>query len=1093
LLRGLYEIERLTLGPTVGIIENALDGNDPFIQQKPLHRAIYEGWRDAKTFDNIVANPWLAFALNVGADPITWVPASWTTKFYKIVGGAAKRGIMVTGLQNVPAVSRTLMHGARARDYLGRKFVKDYDVNRLHKALAMGELDDSAGTLRQIAELSNRDMERFLNRFSYDIEVAVQQGVVNEGEKTLISYLIEQPVSPLDLRRAAESGKVGRVPDRALELYGQLSEQAKDTYKLMFQEKLFREEIMALRGFLSREIMTDLEIRSGIHFLPHIYGEWYHNAELQKVRDLLYKAAETGKVDPNILIQIAKDVPHEFRPLAALTIDAIRPGEFKRAVGKLPKGHPVRAMFKDIQADESLLSLHRSMKQYIGRSPRNVRAGWSRRMAENIWNNPGGSAARHIRRLFPDRQIRSGQYIFRGRGRKAAPAGTPRHPAFPQSQDLERVFRSQPRMQYRSVDDFFRKSREALTIRGRHLRDVFHESMPPEMFANWNRPLNTLTRKQLDEMGEADVLMAKKLIDDAINQNLWDPGEYNRTLKRNRLASLEELARDNLVEIETRIDKIMSISGRGLAKAMARQNYADRMMIFTTKNKLFILEDDLTDATKMVAKRGEFRKQFGKEGVDALMPGYETPGQSWVKVNHPAFEGKRVPRAIGNEINKAIKIGENPQKVEGFFRVYKRAQDFWKAWTLSIFPQYHTRNFISNLWNNFLAGIGTDPIHFHRDMGFYRKAMRLQYKFSMAKRLGKELIEEEKKLFDELKEFRVITGGEFVGEIGDMIRKTDFKAFDLVTMNPSRNFFAQTGFATGRYIEDNARIAHYLWARHAKNMSPEDAARSVHKFLFDYKRGLTPFETKYMRNLLMPFYAWTRFNLPLQVEMLIKQPGKFLGVAKFKDAWEQQWGGPDPEEEFLADWMKRAMSIRWRYNRDRGTYEYFMLDTWLPAADINKLLNVTTFRDAFTNLLSPGLKTPVEILWNYNMFKKKPIQEYEKQKVPIELVPGKKVWVTPQVEHVFRLVRLLNDIERFNSATDDVSTPGRVLRFLLGKSFPFDPVDQKLWVIKRLTQEKDSLEHKRNRSINAGEFDQADNLQEAIDYLDEQIEDYQRR
>jgi len=82
-----------------------------------------------------------------------------------------------------------------------------------------------------------------------------------------------------------------------------------------------------------------------------------------------------------------------------------------------------------------------------------------------------------------------------------------------------------------------------------------------------------------------------------------------------------------------------------------------------------------------------------------------------------------------------------------------------------------------------------------------------------------------------------------------------------------------SGFTAGRAIEDTMRAGHFLW-RLSKGDDPLKAAKSVQKHLFDYQYGLTPFEKKFGRNFMLPFYAWTRFNLPLQLEMLATQPGE---------------------------------------------------------------------------------------------------------------------------------------------------------------------------------------------------------------------------
>lgn len=55
--------------------------------------------------------------------------------------------------------------------------------------------------------------------------------------------------------------------------------------------------------------------------------------------------------------------------------------------------------------------------------------------------------------------------------------------------------------------------------------------------------------------------------------------------------------------------------------------------------------------------------------------------------------------------------------------------------------------------------------------------------------------------------------------------------------------------------------------------SPEMARQTIEKYHFDYSH-LTPFEKKVMRRA-MPFYTYTRKNLPLQIETLATQPGTF--------------------------------------------------------------------------------------------------------------------------------------------------------------------------------------------------------------------------
>ena len=73
--------------------------------------------------------------------------------------------------------------------------------------------------------------------------------------------------------------------------------------------------------------------------------------------------------------------------------------------------------------------------------------------------------------------------------------------------------------------------------------------------------------------------------------------------------------------------------------------------------------------------------------------------------------------------------------------------------------------------------------------------------------------------------------------------------------------------------------------RVSKGESFEDASKAVRKYLFDYTE-LAPFEQNVMKRIL-PFYTWSRKNIPLQISSLLKSPQKYARYGKavraFKD------------------------------------------------------------------------------------------------------------------------------------------------------------------------------------------------------------------
>jgi len=448
--------------------------------------------------------------------------------------------------------------------------------------------------------------------------------------------------------------------------------------------------------------------------------------------------------------------------------------------------------------------------------------------------------------------------------------------------------------------------------------------------------------------------------------------------------------------------------------------------------------DELPDAAKFAEKLGDDAKKFS--GRVESMDGWGVKG----------LNGKYIPEELAGEVKGVMDMYKNPKFVEGFLDKYATVQNFWKAWTLSIFPAYHSRNAVSNLWNNFLAGMDIKAIK------HYKEATRLLV--SLRAPGGRKLLSKaDKAILSEARDYRVIRSGLFGDELGDIMVESAKSMGGIEralnkTFNPAHNWFVKKGFAAGSMIEDHARLSHYLWAKNTKGMSKMEASESVMKYLFDYRYGITPFEKKAFRDFLMPFYTWTRFNIPLQLEMLALKPGKFSvlpkGVRALEDSaqfLEDDFGKPDPNEMFMADWMKRATKIRLRYSNEKEAYEYFVLDNWIPSAELGKLLSQEGLQNMFVGLVSPFTKLPIEIAFNYNLFQKKKIKRYKGEKKKLMGFDVDPRWF----DHPARSIRLINEadkfIDGFFNSTGQTTKLEAFTRIVFGKVYPYRPEQQKKW------------------------------------------------
>lgn len=236
------------------------------------------------------------------------------------------------------------------------------------------------------------------------------------------------------------------------------------------------------------------------------------------------------------------------------------------------------------------------------------------------------------------------------------------------------------------------------------------------------------------------------------------------------------------------------------------------------------------------------------------------------------------PRAIISDLKRMSEVhpsGYWSKMIDGI-------QGQWKAYATVPSLAFHSRNMQGNIWLNWLAGL--------HDLSYYGKAARLQFADSkLAEKLGVELhlAPTDVKVLGNLEKGAIKDSGFFAGDIADKASASS-RALEGETaksaklLNKAKSALGthgpiiQGGQNIAATVENNARIAHYLWAID-KGMSHEGAVQSVKKYLFDYA-DLTPFERDKLKKVI-PFYTFMRKNTPIELSELARQPGTFSGAA----------------------------------------------------------------------------------------------------------------------------------------------------------------------------------------------------------------------
>lgn len=439
------------------------------------------------------------------------------------------------------------------------------------------------------------------------------------------------------------------------------------------------------------------------------------------------------------------------------------------------------------------------------------------------------------------------------------------------------------------------------------------------------------------------------------------------------------------------------------------------------------------------------------------------------------LKGLKFDRDIAEHLGRINSVVNSKDNLTEMYGAWKKMTDWWKGWTLGVFPEYHFRNSVSNFWNNWLSGVRPDNYfegyRVAKGMdGTIETVTGAKFSYNQVQKWAKKYGVEGAGWYgaevpEEIAN-RVAKGQDFssVGSAIKTVLRTDPTAPDAIAatarkatslLTPSReNQILKLGFAVGKGIENNARMAHFVY-RLKQGDTPVQAAMSVAKYLFDYG-DLTTFE-KHIKQFL-PFMKWTKENVPLQVVNLFKQPWKYTMVSKGRAAFFEQGEVNQMIYPEAADFIRENVPIRLR-TTEQGDHEYFLLGGWWPGGDIQKLLNPI---DTTIGMMHP--------LINQLAFQNRKVLEFaspraarlfdQEQQEQVKFIG---VPMTREMSNRLRFMRLASSADRFYKAmkelemqSDSSTTPTNPLtKVLTGiKTYQTSPAKDVLY---RRVETRDAL------------------------------------
>ena len=290
---------------------------------------------------------------------------------------------------------------------------------------------------------------------------------------------------------------------------------------------------------------------------------------------------------------------------------------------------------------------------------------------------------------------------------------------------------------------------------------------------------------------------------------------------------------------------------------------------------------------------------------------------------------------------------------EGFLGLFDKVQNLWKRQaTIMRFPAFQSRNGLSNKLLMYQDGA--------LSVGGEAKSLKL---ITNMQRKSLSPFEQE----------------ELAKELDELYRAGVMTSFEEITEQTGRgstgNKATQLLGKINAIIENQSRISAYYTFR-AKGLSPAAAGEMVNKALLDYSDDALSVFERHVVKRLVPFYKWIKGNTSKQMRVLIESPGKSVWLGHLKESGEAV---TEYDESIMPKWMRDTFPVPLPIS-DNG--DPIMLSTagLFPQGDLEILSGLLSGKfdpkDAFGSL-SPILRTPLELLFNKDLWYDTDIESYE--------------------------------------------------------------------------------------------------------------------
>jgi hypothetical protein len=379
-----------------------------------------------------------------------------------------------------------------------------------------------------------------------------------------------------------------------------------------------------------------------------------------------------------------------------------------------------------------------------------------------------------------------------------------------------------------------------------------------------------------------------------------------------------------------------------------------------------IVKNQLDDIIK---EFGKGVKEFATED-DALKAGYSLVKSKGKGIGYLLEADKKF---INNLVSPEFSTIDILAKATGFDAV----TSLFKRSVTGLFAPFHVRNWVSGNIQNFeVLGIDAlNPANMATGMKMAKMIAKGEKMTDQIINIGGKQINMSK-MFNAFKD-RFGTSSRYMSDWesitkgltmeGKILSKETLKQTVKTGLLGQEAAHFRVARVVGNFIETQQKATAYVTAlKQGKNIN--EALKLAEVAGFDY-RALTQFESKIMRRII-PFYAFTRKNIELQLKTLGTEPQRINQILKLVT----NIGEPISAEErkSLPDYLQESLGIKIG-DTPTGLKQYIS-SFGTPIEAFTDLLGKNKILKAIS-MTNPIMKTPIEIGIGKDSFREKDLKD----------------------------------------------------------------------------------------------------------------------